>query len=100
MTTITALAPVRVRPAGYSRVTSALLTGGIIAGPLYVAVSLAQALTRDGFVLTRHAWSVLANGNLGWIQIANFLLAGTLFVGFAIGLRRAWPAGPGHVWAP
>lgn len=100
MTAVDALAPARVRPAGSSRVTSALLTGGIVAGPLFVVVSLTQALTRDGFVLTRHAWSVLANGDLGWIQIANFLVTGTLLVGFSRGLRRAWTAGPGYVWAP
>jgi hypothetical membrane protein len=100
MTTIDALAPVRAQPAAHSRGTSALLTGGVIAGPLYVTVSLTQALTREGFVLTRHAWSVLANGDLGWIQITNFLLTGALIVGFAIGLRRAWAEGPGRVWAP
>jgi hypothetical membrane protein len=100
MTTLDALAPARVQRTESSRTTSALLTGGIVAGPLYVTVSLTQALTRDGFDLTRHAWSVLANGDLGWIQIANFLIAGTLLVGFSRGLRRAWTARAGHVWAP
>jgi hypothetical membrane protein len=94
-----ASAPV-VRPAPRGLSTKALLTGGVIAGPLYVAVSLIQALTREGFVLTRHAWSVLANGDLGWVQIANFLIAGTLVIGFSLGLRRAWADGPGHAWAP
>jgi hypothetical protein len=37
--------------------TKGLLRLGVVAGPLYVAVSLIQALTRDGFDLTRHAWS-------------------------------------------
>ena len=100
MTTVDALAPAHVQPAEPSRVTSALLIGGIVAGPLYVIVSLTQALSRDGFDLTRHAWSVLANGDLGWIQIANLLVTGTLLVGFSRGLRRAWTTGPGHVWAP
>ena len=95
-----ALAPARVRSAETDRVTTALLTGGIVAGPLYVMASLTQALTRDGFDLTRHAWSVLATGDWGWIQIANFLVAGTLLVGFGLGLRRVWADGPGHVWAP
>ena len=100
MTTFDALAGDRVPAAEHSRVTSALVTGGIVAGPLYVTVSLVQAFTREGFDLTRHAWSLLANGDLGWIQITNFLVAGALFVGFASGLRRAWPEGPGRVWAP
>jgi hypothetical protein len=100
MTTLDALAPARVRSAERSRVTSALLTGGIVAGPLFVTVSLTQALTREGFDLTRHAWSVLANGDLGWIQILNFLITGGLLVGLAVGLRRAWTSGPGRTWAP
>ena len=100
MTTLDALTPDRMPVAEQSRATSALLTGGIVAGPLYVVVSLIQALTREGFDMTRHAWSVLANGDLGWIQIANFLVTGTLLVGFSRGLRRAWTAGPGHRWAP
>lgn len=58
------------------RVTRSLLGYGIIAGPFYVAVSLAQALTRDGSDLTRHQWSLLANGDLGWIQVANFVVTG------------------------
>ena len=100
MTTLDAPAPARVRPAEGSRVTSALLTGGIVAGPLFVTVSLTQALTREGFDLTRHAWSVLANGDLGWIQILNFMITGGLLVGLAVGLRRAWTSGPGRTWAP
>jgi hypothetical membrane protein len=100
MTTLNALAPARVRPAEGSRVPSALLTGGIVAGPLFVTVSLTQALTREGFDLTRHAWSVLANGDLGWIQILNFMITGGLLVGLAVGLRRAWTSGPGRTWAP
>ncbi len=78
-------------------VTRSLLGYGIIAGPLYVVVSLAQAFTRDGFDVTRHAWSVLANGSLGWIQIVNFVVAGAMTIAFAVGLRRALPA---QRWAP
>lgn len=32
-----------------TRITKSLLGYGVIAGPVYVLVSLAQALTRDGF---------------------------------------------------
>ena len=77
--------------------TRSLLGYGVIAGPLYVAVSLAQALTRDGFDLSRHAWSLLSNGSLGWIQIVNFVLCGAMTVVFAVGLRRALP---GERWVP
>lgn len=76
--------------------TRSLLGWGAVAGPFYVAVSLAQALTRDGFDLTRHPWSILENGPWGWIQSANFGLTGAMLVAFAIGVRRALGSG----WAP
>ena len=50
------------------RVTKSLLGYGVIAGPIYVVVALAQAVTREGFDLARHQWSLLANGSNGWIQ--------------------------------
>jgi hypothetical protein len=83
-----------------ARITRSLLGYGIIAGPLYVVVALAQALTRDGFDLSRHSWSLLANGELGWIQIANFIVTGLMTVAAAIGLRRALTPGRGRTWAP
>lgn len=69
--------------------TRTLLTYGIVAGPLYVAVGLAQALTREGFDLSKHAWSLLTNGDLGWIQVANFIITGSMIAAGAVGLRRA-----------
>ncbi len=71
-----------------SRTTKSLLGYGVIAGPVYVAVSLAQALTRQGFDPTRHAWSLLSNGGLGWIQVTNFAAAGLMSR-----LRAALPGG-------
>jgi hypothetical protein len=65
-----------------------------------VAVSLAQAFTREGFDLTKHAWSLLSNGELGWIQVANFILTGLMCVAAAVGLRRALTPGRGRTWAP
>lgn len=51
-----------------ARVTKSLLGYGVLAGPCYVTVSLAQALAHKGFDLTRHDWSLLAAGAWGWIQ--------------------------------
>jgi hypothetical protein len=51
--------------------TRALLTCGVVTGPLYIAVVLIQALTRDGFDLTRHPASLLSNGDVGWVQITS-----------------------------
>lgn len=65
-----------------------LLRYGIVAGPLYLAVGLAQALVRDGFDLARHPLSVLANGTGGWVQTANFVITGLMVVAAAAGFRR------------
>lgn len=83
-----------------SRVTRSLLGYGVIAGPVYVTVALAQAFTREGFDLTRHQWSMLANGGPGWIQIANFVVTGLMVIAFAVGLRRSLTSGRGARWAP
>lgn len=80
--------------------TRSLLMGGAVAGPLYVVVSLAQALTRDGFDLAHHQWSLLLNGDLGWIQVTNFIVTGILIAAFAVGLRRVLRPGIAGTWAP
>lgn len=83
-----------------ARTTKTLLAYGAIAGPVYLVGSLAQALTRDGFDLTRHAWSLLANGDLGWIQITNLVVSGLMMVAMAAGLGRALRPGRAATWAP
>ena len=60
-----AVRPERAGCTPESRITKSLLGYGVIAGPLYVIVALSQALTRDGFDLSRHAWSSLALGGPG-----------------------------------
>jgi len=79
--------PIRIRT---------LLTCGAVAAPLWATVSLTQAFTREGFDITRHPLSMLSTGSLGWLQIANFLIAGALMVAGAAGLR----ATVASVWAP
>src|SRR5262245_17006130 len=69
-------------------VTRSLLWCGVVAGPFYLAVGLAQALIREGFDLGRHPLSLLANGPGGWIQTANFVLTGLLVLAAAVGLGR------------
>lgn len=71
------------------RTTRTLLACGIYAGPLFVAVGLIQALTIPGFDLTHHYLSQLSSGELGWIQIANFVVGGLLVIAAAVGVRRA-----------
>ncbi len=80
--------------------TRALLYGGVVSGPLFAVVAAGQILTRDGFDLRRHPISLLSLGDLGWIQIANFIVTGVLVVGCAVGLRRALGGGRGGTWGP
>src|SRR5688572_11379116 len=68
--------------------TRLLLTGGVLAGPIYIIVGIAQILTREGFDITRHPLSFMSLGELGWIQITNFIVTGLLVIAGAIGLRR------------
>lgn len=68
--------------------TRKLLACAAIAGPIYIIVGLAQMLTREGFDPTKHPLSMLSLGDMGWVQIANFLVVGTLVILGAIGLRQ------------
>ena len=80
--------------------TRTLLRCGIAAGPLFIGLNVLQILTRDGFDLRRHAVSVLALGDQGWIQVANFILSGLLTVALAVGLKRALGSGRASTWGP
>ncbi|OLR93571.1 DUF998 domain-containing protein [Actinokineospora bangkokensis] len=75
------LSPARLTPAH-------LLTA---AGPLWVAVSFAQAATRDGFDLGTAPLSMLSLGPAGWVQVLNFLVAGVLTFLGASALPGVWP---------
>ena len=85
-------------PPQADRITKSLLGYGVIAGPAYVVAVAAQAVTRDGFDPARHAASQLANGDLGWIQIATFLLTGAMTIAAAFGIRRALGPGRSSAW--
>ncbi|UBU16071.1 DUF998 domain-containing protein [Nonomuraea gerenzanensis] len=94
---MTHLAHSSARPLSRPRL---LLACGVMAGPMYVTVALAQAFTREGFDLARHPWSFLANGDLGWIQTLNFVLTALAVIAAAAGLRHALARGRGGRWAP
>jgi hypothetical membrane protein len=98
MTTIATSTPTSTTsPSVSARV---LLSCAAVSAPLWAAVSLIQAATRDGFDLTRHPLSALSNGTLGWLQITNFLVGGLLTVIGAAGLRRVMHGKPGGKWTP
>ena len=82
------------------RLTDSLLWCGAAAGPLYCLVGVVQILTREGFDMRRHALSLMSNGDLGWIQIGNFLASGVLVIAGAIGLRRVLRGQRAGTWAP
>ncbi len=98
MQTVTSNDVIPAKPT--TQLTRALLSCGVIAGPLFIVVGLIQAFTRPGFDLTRHALSLLENGDLGWIQIANFGLSGLLFAACALGMRRVLHPGRSGIWGP
>jgi Protein of unknown function (DUF998) len=77
-----------------------LLACSILAGPLFVAVGLLQAFTRDGFDLRRHPLSLLSLGGLGWIQITNFVVAGVLYLACAVGMWQVLRPGRSGTWGP
>jgi len=87
-------------PAAPSTETARLLACGVVAGPLFIAVLMIQAFAREGFDLSRHPLSLLSLGDLGWIQIANFIVTGGLFVVCAVGMRRVLRPGRSGTWAP
>jgi Protein of unknown function (DUF998) len=80
--------------------TRDLLTCGVIAGPLFVVVFLLEGATLAKYDALRHPVSSLALGDLGWIQVANFIVSGLLTLAFAAGARRALQPSGGSTWGP
>ncbi|MCP3012209.1 DUF998 domain-containing protein [Nocardiopsis dassonvillei] len=78
------------------RTTAPLLLAGALAGPVFFASATAQTLTREGFDITRHPISQLSTGELGWIQIATFVLAGLGGLALAVGVGRTLTEGTGR----
>ncbi len=65
-----------------------------------MAVFLLEGAVRDGYRPLRHPVSSLALGPRGWVQRANFAVAGTLFLAGAAGLARAGEGAAGSRAAP
>jgi len=81
-----------------TRFTRLLLAGGVLAAPLFLALWALQAFSREGFRPTFHPLSLLALGDGGWVQIANFVLTGLLLVGGGVGMRRSLPRSASSRW--
>jgi Protein of unknown function (DUF998) len=66
-----------------------MLACGATAGPLFTLGWILEGATRPDYDPLRHPVSSLELGPFGWTQQANFVVAGTLTLAFAVGLRRA-----------
>ena len=82
------------------RVTKSLLGYGVLAGVTFEASVFIQGLTRHGFSIAHDDASLLANGPLGWVQVATFLVAGAMTIAAAVGARRAMAGRAGAAWGP
>ncbi|MGW4642913.1 DUF998 domain-containing protein [Sphaerisporangium sp. NPDC004334] len=79
-----------------------LVAFGVVGPPLFVAVWLLEGsvLRPAGYSALRHPVSSLAIGELGWIQVANFLMVGLSLLVFAFALRPAMRLYGGGLWVP
>jgi hypothetical protein len=59
-----------------------------VAGPLFITVFVLEGARRPDYKPLRHPVSSLALGSEGWVQVANFAVAGTLCLVGAAGLLR------------
>jgi hypothetical protein len=78
-----------VQSAQSRTLAAALLSCGLLAGPLFVLVFLVDGATRPGYDPMTMSVSLLAVGDRGWVQTLNFLVDGALLAAFTIGLFRA-----------
>jgi hypothetical protein len=80
--------------------TRTLLGCGAVGGPLFVVAFVFEGATRAGYDPLRYPVSLLAVGDFGWTQVANFIVTGLLMLAFAVGLRRAPQPVGGSIWGP
>lgn len=65
-----------------------LVSGGAVAGPLFVVAFLIEGALRVDYDPLRHPVSSLSIGSTGWMQAVSFLVTGLLVVLCAVGLHR------------
>lgn len=63
-----------------------LFAAGFVGAPLFVIVFAVEGVRRPSYDWLRQPVSTLALGEAGWVQRANFLVTGLLFLAFAAGL--------------
>lgn len=70
------------------RMTRSLLGYGMLAGPFYLVASVCEGIVRPGFDFTRHDWSLLANGDGGWVHRLVLGLTGLMVIAAGVGFVR------------
>ena len=63
---------------------------GVFAGPIFILAVLIQGVMQTDYNSLRYPLSSLSIGDSGWMQIANFIIAGTLLLIFSFGLRQVF----------
>jgi hypothetical protein len=69
-----------------SRIQDGLLRCGVVAGPLFVTTFTGLGVGREDHEVRREPVSMLALGRRGWMQRANFVVTGGLYLAAAAGL--------------
>jgi hypothetical protein len=77
-----------------------LLLCGALAGPFFILIALIQDYAVPGFNPRINLLSQISLGEWGWMQIANFVLAGVLNLLYARGLWKKLHPGPAGTAGP
>jgi hypothetical protein len=83
-----------------SRLHTFLLCCGIIGSALFAIVNFSFSAISANYDIARQPVGDLEIGKYGWIQSANFIVAGIFLCAFALGLRREMVKGPGAISIP
>lgn len=70
------------------RLLAASAAAGLLGPALYAAAALVQSLLRADHNLVADPIAKLAAGSGGWAQHVNFIVLGSLFAAFGVGLHR------------
>jgi hypothetical membrane protein len=78
----------------------AALLMGVIVPPLFVVIFLIDGLIHPGYNAVTDYVSELSRGEMGWIQVLNFLILGIGMLTFAAGVRWGARRGAGSAAGP
>ena len=100
LTTRKAVAPAGGSTAAAARMTRGLLACGVALAPVFIGSLVVQMLIRPGYDIRRQPLSLLTLGDLGWVQVATFVVSGLCGLACAVGVRRTLRHGPAAAWGP